>query len=444
MEAIVKTNTHYFDGIPMTRSQLRMTLLIGLGVFFDIMDNFNFGFVAPALTKSWGLSLTQVGQINSMFFIGMFIGGLSGGFIADRIGRKKTIMTSLMVFSACSVANGLAPSFIPFLISRFLTGIGVASLAIVSVPYLVEMLPGESRGKWIGICMGLGYVGLPVLGVFCKLVLPLGPDAWRWVYLSGGLGFLVFVAGLFWLKESPRWLVSKGRVAEAEKIVRDITGRSSDLSGAFEPLHNKVHFARALREMFVDRNLRNTMVLSSIFMLAYPATFIFINWAPVMLSTGGAAMEDVLSLSMSMSFGMAVGPFLASQISDRGGRKIPIVVITVFMAFLALVYAHLNTQTHIIAVAIVLSLISMAMNAVTLTYLSELYPTHIRSTASGTIYSGGRLTIALVHVIVPVVSARYGSLGVFTLMSGLLMMTAIVTGFWGMRTSGRSLEELSK
>ena len=289
-----------------------------------MMDNYNFGFVAPAIIKSWGISLAQVGQVNSLFFVGMFLGGLLGGYLSDRIGRRKSLLFSLLVFSVFSIANGLVGSFLPFLVSRFCTGIGVASLVIVAVPYLAEMLPKETRGKWQALSIGLGCVAIPFLGIACKLILPLGPEAWRLIYISGGLGLVAFLFGIFWLKESPRWLVSKGRIAEAEKILEEIVGHRIELSVTESTPVKKENFGRVLLAMFDRRNARNSLVLMSIFMLAYPAAFIFINWAPTMFSTKGFPLKDVLLLTMLMSFGLAAGPFLATYVSDKGGRKGPI------------------------------------------------------------------------------------------------------------------------
>jgi putative MFS transporter len=438
-----KVMTNYFDGLPVNTVQRGIVSLIGFGIFFDMMDNYNFGFIAPAIIKSWNLSLTQVGQINSLFFIGMFVGGLLGGFLSDRIGRRISLLISLFVFSVFSIANGLANSFFPFLISRFLTGIGVASLVIVAVPYLAEMLPKETRGKWQAFSIGLGCMAIPFLGIACRLILPLGPEAWRLIYLSGGLGLIIFVLGIFWLKESPRWLVSRGRVAEAEAILEGIVGFGVDLRDTENNPVRKEHIGRILLDMFDRRNARNTLVLMSIFMLGYPAGFIFINWAPTLFSTKGFPMSDVLLLTMLMSFGLAAGPFLATQISDKGGRKVPIVAMFAASALLALVYANTDAKALAIGIAIVIAFLLQANSPTTLAYLSELYPTYMRNTASGVVYSAGRLAVALVHVIVPIVNRKYGYQGVFTMMGLLCVLTASVTGIWGMRTSGKSLEELT-
>jgi putative MFS transporter len=439
-----KVLTNYFDDVAINPMHLRLIFLVGIAYFFDIADNYNFGFISPILVKSWGISLTQVGQINSIFFIGMFFGGLLGGVVSDKLGRKKGFLFSIFTFSVFSIINGLAQNFSIFLLGRFFTGVGVASLIIVATPYLLEMLPKDNRGKWQSIAVGAGCVAIPIIGAVVKLVLPLGSEAWRIVYFIGGIGLIVAILGIFWLKESPRWLVSQGRISEAEKIVEEITGQKADLSNASNKILEKAHKLQDLKEIFNKKNIKNTLVLLSIFSIGYPAAFIFINWVPTLFSLKGYSLEDTTLLTLFISFGMVIGPFLASLISDKLGRKLSIVVIFTGAAILSVIYAFLSTKIAIIAVAVAIATLLQANSPVTLAYLGELYPTNIRSTAVGVIYSIGRLTTALVSVIVPVVNAKFGYIGVFALMGSLLIITSTITGIWGAQTAHKSLEELNE
>ncbi|MDP4146050.1 MAG: MFS transporter [Bacillota bacterium] len=434
---------NYFDNALIKPMHLRLIFLVAIAYFFDIADNYNFSFVAPILIKSWGLSLTQVGQINSVFFIGMFVGGLLGGFISDKLGRKKGFIISIFIFSIFSIINGLAPNFVTFIMGRFFTGIGVASLVIVSTPYLLEMLPKDSRGKWQAIAVGAGCAAIPVIGIIVKVITHVGPNAWRIVYFIGGLGLITAVLGIFWLRESPRWLVSKGRAAEAEKIVEEIAGQKLDLTSSIVKEVAVTKINKNIKDIVSRKNIKNTLVLLSIFTIAYPAAFIFINWAPTLFSTKGYSLQDTSLLTLFISFGMVAGPFFASLISDRFGRKVSIVVVFMIAAVLSVVYADLQAKAVIIAVAVIIAMMLQANSPLTLAYLGELYPTNIRSTAVGIVYSLGRLGIALVSAIVPIVNTKYGYMGVFSLMGILLLVSSTITGIWGVHTFGKSLEELN-
>lgn len=437
-----KVLTNYFDGVPVNSKHIKVMLLIGLGILFDMMDNYNFSFVAPTLMKNWGISLAQVAKINSLFFLGMLFGGLIGGFISDHIGRKKSLLLSALIFSIFSIGNGFAPNVNVFMVMRFLTGFGVASLIIIAVPYLVEMLPAESRGKYQALASGIGYIGIPIIGIVCKTIIPMAPENWRYVYLLGGMGLIIVVLGWFWLEESPRWLVSKGKITEAEKIVEKITGFKADLSHAVQVVE-KVSVWYVVREMFNKQHIKKTFMLMTIFMLAYPGGFIFISFAPTLFVTKGFSVEDGLLLSMLMSFGFVAGPFVAAAISDRGGRKIPIVVVLVISLILSLIYASLSSKIEILIFAVLISVAVQALCAMTMTYLGELYPTRIRNAANGIIYSAGRITIALSMLLVPVINKSYGYMGVFLLMALLFLVTAVTVLAWGPRTVGKSLEELN-
>ncbi|WP_019849262.1 MFS transporter [Desulfitobacterium sp. PCE1] len=438
-----KVLTSYFDGVKVTSKHLKIVLLIAMGLLFDMMDNYNFSFVAPTLMKNWGITMEQVGQINSMFFIGMLVGSLFGGFISDHIGRKKAFLASSVFFSVFSLSNAFVTNVQAFMVMRFLTGVGIASLIIVAVPYMVEMLPAESRGKWQALGIGLGYIGIPAIAIFCKKVIPLAPENWRYVYAIGGGGLIIAILGLLWLEESPRWLVSKGRVAEAERIVEKMTGYKADLSGAVRNTE-KVSVLYVLKEMFSKKLYKNTLVLLEIFWFAYAAGFIFISFAPTLFVTKGYSIEDGLTLSMMMSFGFVAGPFVAAAISDKGGRKWPIVALNIAALVLSIVYASLNNKTGIYVVAVLIAVIIQAMCAVTQTYLGELFPTNIRNAASGIIYSSGRIPTAVAMVAIPVINRMYGYVGVFAVTGMIYVLTAIIVGVWGVRASGKSLEQINE
>lgn len=439
-----KILTNYFDNVTINPMHFRLVFLVGIAYFFDIADNYNFGFISPILVKVWGISLIQVGQINAVFFIGMFFGGLFGGVVSDKLGRKKGFLLSIFIFSIFSIINGLAPNFLIFLLGRFFTGIGVASLIIVSTPYLLEMLPRDNRGKWQSVAVGAGCIAIPIVGALVKLITPLGPNAWRIVYLIGGLGLFVAFLGIFWLKESPRWLASQGRISEAERIIEEITGQKADLSNNANNILEKTNIGKDIRAIFSRKNIKNTLVLLSIFSIGYPAAFIFINWVPTLFSLKGYSLEDTSLLTLFISFGMVIGPFFASLISDKMGRKLSIVIIFTTAAILSIVYAFLSTKIIIIAVAVVIAIMLQANSPLTLAYLGELYSTNIRSTAVGVIYSIGRLATALVSVIVPIINTKYGYTEVFILMGSLLLITSIITSIWGVHTVGKSLEELNE
>lgn len=220
----------YFDGAKLGRAHRRFLWIAAMAYFFDTMDMQLFGYVAPKLQIHWQLTMEQVAFVNSAAFWGMFIGGLFGGWLAGKIGRKPSLIFSIALFSLSSMANAMVENLVIFSLARFLTGFGVISMSVISMVYMSEMLPSESRGKYQALTMVCGTIGMPFGAMFAKWAIPIGPETWRWVFLLGSAGIILVPFAAAWLKESPRWLVSKGRHQEAEKVIFDCIGRMEDLS----------------------------------------------------------------------------------------------------------------------------------------------------------------------------------------------------------------------
>ena len=172
-----KVVTDYFDSLEVNFKQKIIIFLIAFGLFFDFMDTTNFTVVVPFLVKAWNLTLTQVGYINSAFFVGMFLGGVLGGYLANYFGRKPVILGSIFLFSVSSVFNGFSDGYLSFLIFRLFTGIGSASLIVVANLYLAEILPNKSRGKWQSLVFGLGFIAVPLISILNKYIAVNGNDA---------------------------------------------------------------------------------------------------------------------------------------------------------------------------------------------------------------------------------------------------------------------------
>ena len=302
-----KRVNNYFDCLPVTTTHKILFGIIMMAYFFEQMDNWNFGFIAPQLVKTWGLTMADVGNINFWYFIGMTIGGLTGGFISDIIGRRKTFLFSIFLFSTMSVLNGFTSDLTIFTLSRALTGFGVFCLMVCSQAYIAEISPAESRGKWQGLIAAVGFSAVPVIGLCCRMIIPMGPEAWRNIFYFGGLGMVGFVLGLKYLQESPRWLIARNRQAEAEEVVEKITGIKVDLSEAAKKVEAQESIWTTLLGMFSIKYIKRTLVLFSFICLTTPASFVVTVWTPMMISKKGFPIEDVLTSSFILMIGVPFG-----------------------------------------------------------------------------------------------------------------------------------------
>lgn len=143
-----------------------------------------------------------------------------------------------------SVVNGFAPNVEIFTLTRALTGFGVFCMMVTSQVYIAEMTPSATRGKWQSLTASVGFMAAPLIGIICRVVIPINPNAWRYVFFFGGIGIIGFIMGLKYLKESPRWLVAQGKVDKAEQVIEELSNVKVDLSEAasmVEPIFTQIY-----------------------------------------------------------------------------------------------------------------------------------------------------------------------------------------------------------
>ena len=221
------------DRLPATRHIWTIVCLLSLGGSFEFYDLFMTGYIAPGLTAS-GLFVktsTSIFAMNSIAafvaatFIGLFIGTMGLGFLADRFGRRKIFVYALLSYTAASVLMAFQHSAIGVNLFRLLAGIGLGIEMVTINTYVAELMPKDLRGRAFAITQVVPYLAVPLVALMSWWLVPqrpFGMDGWRWVVLAGAIG-----AALVWIirlgiPESPRWLVSRGRLDEAERVTAQI------------------------------------------------------------------------------------------------------------------------------------------------------------------------------------------------------------------------------
>lgn len=437
-----KLPNNYFDGLAVSKIHKILFFIIMLAYFAEQMDNWNFGFIAPTLMKTWHLSMADIGRVNFVYFLGMTLGGLCGGVISDFIGRRKTFLGAMLLFSLGSVANGFANSLRDVIVTRAITGFGIFCLMVCSQAYIAEMAPAESRGKWQGLIAAVGFSAVPVIGALCRLIIPMGPQAWRAIFFMGGLGLIAFALGFKYLKESPRWLVAKKRVPEAEKIVLEITGINVDLSQAAANVQRENAW-ETLLGMFSLKYLSRTLVLAFFVVLTVPATFVICVWTPTLLNKRGLSIQDSLLASFILMIGVPIGCFVAGLVSDKGGRKLPLATATILLAVFSAIFAQVKGFLPIVIVGFLLISCVMASGFISFSYIAESYPTRMRNTAVGVHNALGRFATSFMQLLVPVIFVSSGFVGVYRVLAAMVVLPVIVVLIWGLRTGGKPLEKIA-
>ncbi|MBB5346306.1 putative MFS transporter [Desulfoprunum benzoelyticum] len=433
---------NYFDGIPVRGIHALLFFIIMAAYFFEQFDNWNFGFAAPAIAQSWGLKPTDIATILFWYFIGMTSGGFLGGVISDFIGRRKTFLISIVIFSVSSVITGFTDNFVIFTIFRALTGFGVFCMMVTSQAYIAEMAPCQTRGMWQGRVAAIGFCAVPVVALVCRMVIPMADEAWRLIFYAGGLGVIPFLLGLKYLKESPRWLVAHGRVKEAEEIVTYLTGKDIDLSEAAKSVQPKISVMEVLTGMFTKKYIGRTLLIMLLFICITPAGFLLTTWTTQLLKMLGFSVKESLTAMTIISIGVPVGCFLNSLVSDMGGRKTPLAILGVLAAVAALVFGGMKSLVMLTLLGFTVTVFNMALNFILFSYTAESYPTRMRNTATGFHNGLARLSVSASQPLIPIIHQAYGFAGIFTSVAVLFFLPIIPLLLWGQRTGGKSLEEI--
>jgi len=443
MQDAPRISNNYFDGLPVSGRHKAVFFIIMIAYFCEQMDNWNFGFIAPALMHNWGLTMKDLGTVTFWYFAAMTCGGLVGGVISDIIGRRKTFLISITLFSTASIINGLTDSFHVFVASRALTGFGVFCLMVCSQAYIAEMTPAESRGKWQNMVAGVGFCAVPVIGLLCRIVIPLHEEAWRYIFYLGGVGYIALIIAWKYLDESPRWLVARGRIKEAEAVVLDLTHRNVDLSASAAKVStHKAPLKEVLLGICSQKYIKRTIVILLLVLLTNPAGFLVTNWTATLLKAHGFSLENCLMATTLISIGVPLGLFASSMFTDKGGRKIPIVCMLLLMGALGPIFGNITGYWLVVLVGALLTACVMGVGFMIFSYTAESYPTHLRNTAAGFHSASGRLAVAFTQPLIPVVYAAYSFDGVYYILSALCVASALVLGLWGARTGGKSLEDI--
>src|SRR5690348_13416703 len=267
------------DGLPTTPYIWTLLFLISLGGCFEFYDLFLTAYIGPGLVRS-GLftsgsvsffGLTGLASFVSATFAGLFIGTIGFGFAADKFGRRAIFTYSLLWYTASSVIMAFQISTLGVLVWRFITGIGIGTELVTIDAYIAELMPKEIRGRAFAINQVVQFTTIPLVALISWLLVPRNPfgiDGWRWVVLIGSAGaiFVWFIRRR--IPESPRWLIARGRISEAECAVINMEKRvAAELGAELSPITVEVSAVEspdaAVRfvQIFRPPYLRRTLML---------------------------------------------------------------------------------------------------------------------------------------------------------------------------------------
>ena len=441
------------DRAPWSPLHTRIAAALGIGWALDAFEVQIIGSVIPSVAKEFSLSHGQQVAIFVVWFVGIGLGAGAFGYLADRFGRKRLFVATLVLYSLAAVATAAAPSYGFFLVFRFLTGLGVGGEYSAVASAIAEFMPARLRGRTNATVMNFWSIGGIVAGlvgiVFVSALL--GTGGWRYALLFGALSAAYALYARRLIPESPRWLASQGRLDEANAVIERISGIRRDRA---EYLPGEIHQSvrDQLRELWAGHRgrLLYGMTLDFSEAAAYYGLFTFLS---VFVLTDGRVNVSETAVPyyyVVANVGGLLGGLLVSWALDRVGRK-PTVFFAYTAAALSVLVVALAATTG--SPALTLLAFTFAVFCATAAWVSayptfsELFPTHLRATGVGASVAVGRVGAIVGAVVLGELATNFGLWSGFAALAGLWAIGAVAAGIWwlrGIEARGMSLEALAR
>ena len=434
--------------LPLTAVHRRATFIAGIGSFFDLFDIFLAGVLATVLTQEFHLTRAALAPIIASSFVGMFFGATLLGRFADTHGRRSAFLVNLGIYSAFTLLGAFSPNLPTVIVTRFLAGIGIgAELPLVDA-YLSELLPARHRGRYTAWAYTLGFIGVPAAGVLARVLVPQQPfgiDGWRWMFVIGSLGAAIIWIMRAQLPESPRWLESVGRDAEADAIVSRMEREAESMAPLTPPSADEVGAVERgrFRVIFGSRYRGRTLMLCVFHLFQTVGYYGFGTLVPTVLAAKGYSIVTSLTFTSLTFLGYPIGSALSLPIVEQIDRRWLIVASAALMAVFGLTLGYAEAPSVILASGFLYTATSNIFSNAIHIFQVEIFPTFARATAAGTAYGMSRLsTGAMPFVLVPVLD-RYGPTAMFGIIAGALTICIVDIAMFAPPTTGRALERIS-
>ncbi|MFJ6263271.1 MFS transporter [Rhodococcus erythropolis] len=407
-----------------------------------------FAYVAPTLRQQWGLSVDAVALISASAFLGMSFGAVVGGVLADRFGRKRLLIWGTVFYSVLSILSAASNGAMQLAAYRFFIGAGLYAVTVAALTYVAEMFPRNHRGKVQSLLLAVALLGIPLMSLLSRWVVPMGDNGWRWVFVAGGSGLIVAAVASRLLPESVRWLEQHPGVSlddQSAAVVDDVERQSVNITGIDlpVPVNAPAVPTGTTRDLVRGGYLKRAVVMSLTLAFATSAFYGYNSWMPILLTEHGFSTGSSLTYTSILAIAACPGALLAFLFIERVERRTAIMVIYLLTAVLLVVFGTTDSNLIFVVSGVLISLLLYCNTAVMYTYMPEIFPTQLRALGTGIPSSVGRLATVVCMFAVAAILGRMGFTSVFVFLAAASGLAALAIGVFGERTKGRTLEDIS-
>lgn len=436
-----------------TTYNLRYILTIS---FISALGGLLFGFdisvisgAIPFITPYFHLSEWGKGFAVSSLYLGCMAGCLIAGWVSKSYGRKPGLMISAFLFGISAIGVALSHHLFWFIFFRIIGGLGVGMASMLSPMYIAEISPAEIRGRMVSINQLTIVIGI-LLTYYVNYLLASGSDGWRWMFGLGLIPSLLFFSGMFFVPESPRWLISKGMKDKSEKILQKIGG---------------VDYANEIILQIEKTTGENKegkwkeLLAKSIFpilligvLLAVYQQFCGINvvffYAPDIFAKTGAGVRAQLLQTVAVGAANLIFTLIAMWLVERAGRRLLMLLGSAALVVCYIIIGWLlhditgNGSWLLIFVLLAIASYAVSLAPVTWVLISEIFPNAVRS--EGVAVSTFFLWLACYTLTLtfPVIMNKFGGYTAFWLYAGICVLGFLFVYFKVKETKGKTLEEM--
>ncbi|WP_366294954.1 MFS transporter [Paenibacillus sp. AN1007] len=394
--------------------QRKLLFSAGMSWLFDAMEVGMISFIVAALAKEWSLSPGQVGVLTSINSIGMALGALLAGALADRFGRKAILMWTLLIFTIASGLSALATGFAVLCALRLVAGIGLGGELPVASTLVSESMPTAERGRAVVLLESFWAGGWIVSALIANFVIP--EYGWRIAFAIGALPAFYALYLRRAIQDPPRY-----------------------------KNHTKLHkitFREKVATVWSAPHRRTTLMLWILWFTVIFSYYGMFLWLPSVVMAKGFTLVKSFQYVLIMTIAQLPGYFTAAYFIERYGRKFVLVVYLTLTAVSAIAFGLATTEATILAAGICLSFFNLGAWGGLYAYSPELYPTSVRSTGVGLATSVGRVGGVLAPLMVGMLVQRTVPISlIFTIFFVTILIGAAAVLFWGRETKGQELTE---
>ena len=428
--------------LPIGKFHYTLLWVIGLGWMFDAMDTGLIAFILTSMAEEWNMSASEKGWVVSIGFVGMAIGAIFSGGLADRIGRRTVFAMTLVIYSIATALCAFAPNLTWLLIFRFIVGLGLGGQLPVAVTLVSEYIPAHVRGRFIVLLESFWGLGWLVAALVSYFVIP--SYGWHIAFLIGGLPALYVFMILKKVPESVPYLINRGRVEEAHALVQKLERQCGvEVIDYIEvkPVAEKQNIS--FRQLWSGPFARRTLMLWLIwFGIVYSYYGIF-TWLPSLLVKQGYSIVQSFEYVLIMILAQLPGYVAAAWLVEKWGRKPTLASFIGMCAIAAYFFGQANTVNMIMFWGCLLSFFNLGAWGVLYTYTPEQYPTNIRAFGSGWASAVGRMGGIVAPIVVTnLMVMDNGFSQVFMMFTAVLLGVALVILILGEETKGKTLESI--